>query len=348
MRVAITGASGNLGTALITHTQRDHPAVALCALSRSPLRVPLRAGSVRVEYDAERGVSPDDLVGVDCLVHLAYLVEEPRDKYRARLVNVDAVENILDAAQSAGVSHVVVMSSVNAYGPRFGRDDVVDESDEPRRFPGKFYFDNKAEMEIRLRSRVSERPESWPTVTILRPTYIVGPDMDNSGIDTFRSRVLVYPRADDAIYQFIHQDDVCRAIWTVLENELNGCFNVGPEDYLTVREVAAMNDAVCVSLPVPVAEWVMNLAYRLHLSTYSAHWVTPGEARATSMKLQGCSPWRPSLSCAEAASAMLADRTRGWMVTAGQRARELCRSRQIQVPTYSDHARPPTTGCRHA
>ena len=76
-------------------------------------------------------VVTDDLEGVfegvDCVVHLAWLIQPARDQRTLQAVNVEGSARVFQAAGSAGVSSLVYASSVGAYSPG-PKDAQVDES----------------------------------------------------------------------------------------------------------------------------------------------------------------------------------------------------------------------------
>lgn len=303
MRVVLTGASGDFGTALlrglVLRDEVDH----VVALARSPLRV----RDPKIEQ-RKLDLATDDLTeafeGADAVIHCAFVVEEPRDKDSARLVNVDGSRRVLRAADSAGAHVCVMTSSINAYGPR-GGPEVIDETAPIGAGAEFYYFHHKALMEQDVR-RWRQDSDGRMAVAVLRPTYIVGPDMANSGLQTMRSRVVAYPSPGRSYYQFLHQDDLVDAYLRVVLAGVDGEFNLGPEDALTVSDLCRLNRSLCVPVPLGIARRLADLGFRLRLLPYSSHWVTRGEPVTTSRRLRDATGWRPRYSCTEAARLMLA------------------------------------------
>lgn len=304
MLVGVTGASGNLGTVVIKRLVHSgqHSVV---AFTRSPLRV--RHPSITIHrYDAVDGVPKSQLSGLDCLIHLAYVVEEPKDKHAARHINVDAAVGLVATAADAGVPFMVVASSVNAYGDHYRAGQFVDESAPVRRTPSKFYYDNKAELELRLADWMGRNPATSLGLCILRLAYVVGPDIYNSGVRTFRRRPLIYPDPTSAAYQFLHQDDFGEAVSLLITQQKTGTFNVAPPDYVTVKDIARLNaNAPVIPVPLRLAERASDLAFKLGLSTFSSDWVTVGEASVRSDRFIKITGWRPQWSSKDAVQVML-------------------------------------------
>lgn len=303
MRVVVTGASGDFGTALLRRLVTEPDVRSIVAVSRSPLRVSdPRIEAVPLDL-ATDPVGPV-VAGADVVIHCAFVVEEPRDKSVARRVNVDGSARLLRAADAAGVSVSVMTSSVNVYGPR-GGPEIVDESAPIGAGPEHYYLHHKALMEEDVR-RWRRGSEGRMVVAVLRPTFIVGPDIDNSGLRSMRARVVAYPTPSRSYYQFLHQDDLVEAYLRVIHDRVAGEFNVGAEDAVTVADLCRWNRALCVPLPLRLAGALADLGYRLRVLPYSSHWVTPGEPVTTSRRLREATGWRPQRSSEDAARLMLA------------------------------------------
>ena len=104
--VAITGATGYLGGVLRERFARD--GWATVDLVRSP------DGRSSRRYVIGEPPSTDLLDGIDVLVHCAYDMSL-RTREQIWAVNVDGALRLLDAADAAGVSRTVMLSSMSAY-----------------------------------------------------------------------------------------------------------------------------------------------------------------------------------------------------------------------------------------
>jgi nucleoside-diphosphate-sugar epimerase len=154
-RIAITGASGFIGHALVGHVEAcGHRVI---PLSRRDL-----------DSDLQRAIG-----SADVLVHLAgraHILDEgsndPRQAYRSS--NVQLTERVLGAAIGAGVRRFVLMSSAGVLGnatPSAGVDD-----DAPAA-PHDEYARSKLEAEQLVRTVAAGTIEA----VILRPPVVYGP-----------------------------------------------------------------------------------------------------------------------------------------------------------------------------
>src|ERR1700712_5032887 len=116
MRIAITGATGNVGTALVAALASEPAVDEIVGIAR---RTPPPAFPLTRFVRAD--VAHDDLAGafdgVDAVVHLAWEIQPSRDRERLRRTNVTGSQRVLAAAAAAGAGCVVAASSIAAYGP---------------------------------------------------------------------------------------------------------------------------------------------------------------------------------------------------------------------------------------
>src|SRR4051812_14199711 len=126
MRIAVTGATGNVGTSLLTALAGEPEVESVLGIAR---RRP-QAVFPKTTW-AEADVVTADLeplfAGADAVVHLAWKIQPSRDEAALRATNVEGSRRVFDAAARAGVSTLVYASSVGAYSPG-PKDRAVPES----------------------------------------------------------------------------------------------------------------------------------------------------------------------------------------------------------------------------
>ena len=118
MKVVVTGASGNVGTALLRALAASGHSV-LGVSRRVPPRVPPYADVAWHSIDIGRPDATDRLsevfAGVDAVVHLAWLLQPSRDRELLKQVNQGGTRAVIDACARADVPHLVHMSSLGTY-----------------------------------------------------------------------------------------------------------------------------------------------------------------------------------------------------------------------------------------
>jgi len=130
MRIIITGASGNIGSALLCRlTSDDHELVGMAR------RMPDDPGpyggvewvSVDLTQDSCLPTLEHTFAGGDAVVHLAWGFQPSHDPAYLWELGVGGTRRVLTALAGTGVPHLVHMSSIGAYSAK--RDDrPVDES----------------------------------------------------------------------------------------------------------------------------------------------------------------------------------------------------------------------------
>src|SRR5215213_6140095 len=121
LKVAVTGASGNVGTALLRRLTAPGSGVAEVRglARRQPPDVAPYSG---VRWHLTDLGGPDSeatlagfMDGVDAVVHLAWALQPGRQLDHLHRVNVEGTRRVMRAAGVAGVRHVVHLSSIGAY-----------------------------------------------------------------------------------------------------------------------------------------------------------------------------------------------------------------------------------------
>ncbi|MFF2106774.1 NAD-dependent epimerase/dehydratase family protein [Rhodococcus koreensis] len=302
MKVAVTGATSDFGAAILPVLLDDPDIDTVIGLGRREL--PIEHPKLEfVRMDIRDPGIEEVFRGCEAVVHLAFVVEEIRDKAATHDINLRGSRNVIDSAYRAGVLRVVIASSINAYGPEL-RPKPVNEDVYPAGDPDRYYFHDKAEVEHYAEWWLRRHPGEM-AISMLRPTYIIGPDFSNDGIDQLTGPVGAFPRADDAAYQFLHQRDMADAFHRAVKQDLVGPFNLGPRDWVGVRELAAMQGQRMFDVPERPAVVAANVAFRLGLTAFSGQWVTAGETVVDSTRLTEATGWAPTLTARESAAVMI-------------------------------------------
>src|SRR3954453_3681556 len=110
LRVAVTGATGNIGTALVERLASDHGVAAIVGVARRPPDWQPRH-TTWVKAD----VATDDLTatfeGIDVVVHLAWAFQPTHDPMATWKVNAVGSERVFAAAPGGGGGGVIYFPS---------------------------------------------------------------------------------------------------------------------------------------------------------------------------------------------------------------------------------------------
>lgn len=116
MRVAVTGASGFIGSSLCRSLANDgHEPIAVVRASSRLDRLEGAGSEAVVAALGHQGSLVKAFAGADAVVHCAALVDPYANPWEARSTNFIAAFNVCHAASDAGVEHIVQMSTAAVY-----------------------------------------------------------------------------------------------------------------------------------------------------------------------------------------------------------------------------------------
>ena len=283
MKIVITGATGNLGTALIRVLSADHQHEIVGLARRTPesrewaAQVTWR--SVDLTSRASGEVLRDAFRGADAVVHLAWGFQPSHDIDYLEELGVGGTRRVLAAAVAEGVPHLVHMSSVGAYSPK-ADDRPVDEDWPTDGVPGSPYSAHKALAERLLDSH--EAVGGLPQVTRMRPGIVgqrsAGSALLRYGVPGFVPAraiglVPVLPLDPALAIPMVHADDVADAISRALSRKAFGAFNLAAEPVIRPEQMGAALGARVVNVPSRVLRAVMNATWRAHVQKLDPGWL---------------------------------------------------------------------------
>lgn len=260
MHVAVTGSGGLIGRRLVAALAEDPAVDRVLALDVAEQRVP--AGVAAGVADVRDPSIGEQFAGVDALVHLAFQVDPLHDEDAMRRINVEGTRTTLTAAVEAGVKRIVVASSATVYGAHPDNDVPLTES-SPRRPPAAFsYARHKGEVEDWLWGWAGALSDEV-TVTVLRPSIVAGP-----GVDNFITRQLELPRFVTVAnhhppVQVVHVEDVVAAFRLAATTDMPGAYNVAAPGWLSLDEALAVLGRHGLDLPEEVARSLAAALWRI-------------------------------------------------------------------------------------
>jgi UDP-glucose 4-epimerase len=283
VRIIITGASGNVGTALLRRlTGAGHDLVGVCR--RPPDRVAPYDAATWVGLDLAAGRAEpalaEVLTGADAVVHLAWGFQPSHDVDYLERVGVGGTRTVVQAARRAGVPHLVHLSSLGAYSP--GPDEQrVDESWPTDGIPTLAYSRHKVAAERLLDVHERDHPGA-PAIARMRPGLIVQRDNGSAllryGLPAYLpSAVLrhlpVLPVDRGLVVPVVHTDDVADAVARTVERRVTGPFNLAAEPPVTRDGIARALEARPVHVPRTVLRTAAALAWHARLQPLDPGWL---------------------------------------------------------------------------
>jgi nucleoside-diphosphate-sugar epimerase len=284
MRIAVTGATGNLGTSLLEALDKSSVDEIVGVARRLPER-----SFARTRFVA-RDTGAHDLEpvfrGMDAVVHLAWRIQPSHDAPSLEETNVEGARRVFDAVVRAEVPALIVVSSVGAYsrGPE-DKNQRVDEHWPTNGVPTSLYSRQKARVE-RLMDRLERDRPSLRLVRI-RPALVfkaeaasdirrlfIGPLLPRIAFD--RSMLRVVPDHPRLRVQCVHSRDVGTALRAAIERDVRGPFHLAAEPVLDPALLSERLGATRVPVSESVMRSVIGATWRLRLQPIAEGWVDLG------------------------------------------------------------------------
>jgi NADH dehydrogenase len=250
--ILVAGGTGFVGAGIVRELARRGKPVAV--LSRNAETAAKRFPGLNVDYRkgdvTEPGTLPAALAGIDAIVGCQQFpnspIENPGKGYTFERVDAQGTENLVAAAKSAGVKQYIYLSGAGA-APN-----------------GRHWFRAKWRAEAAVR-------ESGLTYTILRPSWVYGPE-DKAlnrflGMSRFLPFVPLIGAAGKQRMQPVFVDDVGRAVAESLDDPAaaNQLFELGGPEVMSMSDVVrtalqiAGRKRLLLSSPKPIMKLVASL-----------------------------------------------------------------------------------------
>lgn len=283
MRIAITGASGNVGTALVRAlSAHGHEVVGIARRPPAPSSRYAEAEWHAVDLTAADAVPrlTAAFAGADAVVHLAWAFQPTHDRDYTERLDVGGTERVIEAVLAAGVPHLVHQSSLGAYSPAPADDRPVPETWARRGIATSPYSRHKVAAEEILDETLARHPDL--IIARTRPV-LIGQRLSGSGLLRYAmpalvpaavlKRVPILPVDGRLRLQFVHADDVATAIRLIVEQHAGGAFNLAAEDVVPVDAIARALGGRHVQVPLPVLRRLADLSWRAHLQQVDVGWL---------------------------------------------------------------------------
>ncbi len=324
-QVAVTGAGGSLGIALVGRLIARGLRVKGLVRNKQDARAIEQQGAVPVLGDVREPSTLAPLIkGCGVVFHLAaWMPGAGMDRRKsAEEVNVAGTANVVRLAAEMGCRRVVHASSIAVYGPE--TQGIVTEA-TPTRAVGDLYGDTKIEGE---QVAIETARRHGVELTILRPTMIYGPASPSWTVAPFEAISRGFPIVlgdGEGLLDVVYVDDVAQAFELAgFSREAAGeVFIVGNEPVtcnVFMGAYARMAGARLRHLPLPLARlglWLASNASKIIMGSATTVpemvGVMTSRAVFSSEKAHKVLGYRPEVDLAEGMR-----RTRVWLRRAGK------------------------------
>ncbi len=289
LTVAITGPTGELGSALLRELEGSEAVGTVRGMARRPFH-PQRMGLEKVTYSRGDILDRDSLSalfeGADVAVHLAFSIFGGRGQ--TRRVNLVGSRGVFAAARKAGVKRLVYASSVAAYGFHRSNPQPLTEGVPARGSDGFYYSAQKAELEEALADALEG---SAVAPYVFRPCVVAGPTAPmlierivesarlGDPLPKLRRRVGRIPGVKPLLpdpgvpFQVVHHDDVATALAAAIEGRGEPVpYNLAGPGEITLGDVARAIGWRSIPVPGPLASLGGGFARRLAFFSPQLEW----------------------------------------------------------------------------
>jgi UDP-glucose 4-epimerase len=253
MKVLIPGISGGLGRAVATLLRdagHDVSGIDRRSWPNAPAGIEVHEVDLRKRgaEDVFRKVQPEVVVHMATVTHLQARSEE---RYR---INLGGTRSVIDYATAHGAKHVIFVGRHTYYGAAPDSPLYHTEDEPPMALSNFPELADLVAADLYACTALWRRPEF--KTTVLRFCYTLGPSMQGTLAAFLKSERVPTVMGYDPLFQFLHEQDVAKAIALAVEKRPVGVFNVagpGPVPLSTlIGEVGGK--------PVPLPESLLGAA----------------------------------------------------------------------------------------
>lgn len=266
-KILITGAAGALAKHVIDIIKPDYEIV---GVDFRGLRAQ-HPDTVDYEVDFNKRTFEDVFREHDftAILHLGRIQSSQLDRNRRFSSNVIGTRRLFRLAQKYGVEQVVVMSTYHVYGADPNNPAPIDEDYPLQAANLHAELVDAVELDGLASIHLYKNPEL--NIHVLRPCNIAGPGVANSISRLLSQSVTPCLAGFSPVMQFIHVEDMARAIVACLAKCRPGIYNVAPDDWIAYQD--ALRLAGCRRLPLPPipAVWPRTLTRLLGRYSFPAY-----------------------------------------------------------------------------
>jgi UDP-glucose 4-epimerase len=265
MKVLITGSSGSLARMLIKHLIEKNVDVIGIDIRESTEILPAEKFQFYKCSITEKEKLKSVFAGVQPtnVVHFACSFNKVRNRKLEYEIDINGSHNILEACNStSSVKQLIFSSSAAAYGGKADNPLWMKES-EPL-LPENYRYGMNKKLVEDTYTNISVRYDL--NIVILRMCLVLGPTFDKpKSAVSILIKLPFLPRfTRETKLQFIHSDDMVSLMELILkDNEINGIYNLVPDSYTVVKDIAP--DKKYIDVPLFIIKGYLSICWHLKI-----------------------------------------------------------------------------------
>jgi UDP-glucose 4-epimerase len=200
------------------------------------------------------------------VIHLGFTGSTQSGAHERRDIQLEGTKQLLDHCVHNGVQRLVSLSSSHVYGALPDHSFFLDEDTPLFAGPSFPELRDLVEIDTLVSAFLWRHPDIRSCV--LRPVNVLG-YYAHSMLGQYLCRRRVFTvMGFDPMMQFIHEEDLCRAITLALEHRLQGVYNVtGPGEVPLHTAVRAVGGET-TSVPDAILRSLFRRLYQMGVSPY--------------------------------------------------------------------------------
>ncbi|MFT4601013.1 MAG: UDP-glucose 4-epimerase [Arenicella sp.] len=180
-------------------------------------------------------------------------------------IEVNGLQNIINASIDTEVEHFIFISSGAVYGYKPGLPRFIPESQSVETNNIIRYGRNKAIAENLLQSFCIEKGLD---MTIFRPCSILGADSSNIVSKWFDRKVIIGLKNTLVPFSFVWEDDLIACFLEAMQKRITGVYNVTGKGWVSLEQIAQLQSKKYLPFHKERLQKVIGLLNRMSLIRY--------------------------------------------------------------------------------
>ncbi len=263
--ILIIGAAGGLAYLTILQLKKEFPEANIIGVDQRKIAKHRRVSGVyyqTIHYSRgqfERLFRAQHFDVVYHLSRLSHISFNPAGSLKKRLnLNVLGTETILHIALAAKVKKIILLSTYFVYGALPDNPIFLKESAPLRASLAHPELRDVVEMD-RVATNWLWQHQHEQEMVVLRPSNIIGTQLNNAMTKYLRSRFSPYPIDYNPMFQFINENDMARVLADSIVKLPSGTYNVAPDDYISIRKAKRLVEVKGIPLPISIVGTIASL-----------------------------------------------------------------------------------------
>ena len=248
--VAVTGASGYVGTKLLERLEQEPGVRKMVAFDIHSLPLPVHNIAFYRKNVAETIEDELNEQGATTLVHLAFNARRGANRREIAAVhdeNVATLRSVMASCVNARVNHLIYLSSHTVYGAHSDNPVPIPDDAPMRPSQDHPYAYDKQQCEQVLQEFALAQQDV--KITTLRSCPVLGHGADNLATQSFFRSWMFGVMDYNPPMQFVYDDDLARVMSIIIRREIPGTFNVAGDGVVHYREMVKIIKSKLINLP---------------------------------------------------------------------------------------------------